>query len=711
MRLLPLALIGAATVSTSAIAQDIPVPAYPETRTVDVVERLFGEQIADPYRWLEEDVRNSEEVADWVARQNAVTDAYLAQLPERGWFTDKLSRLLDYERFGTPYRKGNLVFYSYNPGLADQDVLMVKPAGGVVLDDEGKVLLDPNTWSEDGTIALGGWSPSKNAKVLAYAIQEAGSDWRRIEFLDLATGEKLDDTIVWTKNSSVSWVDDQSFFYVRYPEPAEGEDFQARAQNPMVYRHNLGEPQSADELVFATPDQPDLLHGIGTSKDGRLLFILSSDGSGTGNHLRIRSLADLTRDPVIVSDSMEHEWNVLGSHGDMVWLVTNHDAPLRRMVKLDMATAEMVTIVAEAEDNLEDVEILGDRIVANYLHDVKSQLKLFTLDGVPAGEVALPGIGSVGGMSGEIGEEDAWFTFSSFNRPADVFKLDLASGQTHSVVDRALGFDPESIKVEQVFYTSPDGTRVPMFIVRRADSTGPAPTLLYAYGGFGVTMNPAYSSTRMAWIQAGGTYALANIRGGNEYGTAWHDAARGPKRENAFADFIAAGEWLKANGITGPEQLAIMGGSNGGLLMGVVTNRRPDLFDAVVPQVGVMDMLRFDRWGYGRSWAVDYGYPDREEDFRVLRAYSPYHNIRDGVDYPAMLVTTADTDDRVIPGHSFKYISAVQAAELGDEPHLIRIETKAGHGAGTPISKTIEEYSDILGFIAHHTGLEPRAAE
>jgi prolyl oligopeptidase len=356
---------------------------------------------------------------------------------------------------------------------------------------------------------------------------------------------------------------------------------------------------------------------------------------------------------------------------------------------------------------MDAARVMGDRIVIDYLEDVKSRLRLFTLDGKPAGEVGLPGIGSVAGLSGEPGESEAWFGFSSFNRPPEVYRLDLATGDSRSIVDRTLGFDPEQFVVEQVFYPSADGTRIPMFIVKRADVTGPAPTLLYAYGGFNVSLPPSFSSTRMAWLQAGGVFALANIRGGGEYGSAWHDAARGPKRENAFADFIAAGEWLKANGITGKNQLAIQGGSNGGLLMGVVTNRRPDLFDAVNADVGVMDMLRFDRWGYGRAWAADYGFPDVEEDFHVLRSYSPYHNVPASGDYPAILVTTADTDDRVIPGHSFKYAAALQAADLGDAPHLIRIETRAGHGAGMPVSKIIEKNADVLGFLAHWTGLQP----
>jgi len=688
--------------------EDAQLPSYPETRRDDVVETIFGEPVADPYRWLETDVRNSAEVADWVARQGAYTNAFLQTLPERDWFAGRLGELLDYERFGVPEKKGDLLFYGYNPGLADQDVLMVKPAGGGV-DAHGKVLLDPNEWSQDGTVALAGWNPSPNAKVLSYSVQEAGSDWNVIRFLDLTTGEELADTIEWVKVGGANWIDDRRFVYARFPEPSEGEDFQVANRNQQVWLHELGQPQSADRLVYATPDRPAMLNGASVSHDGRWLFIYSQDGSTPGNELRILPVDDLDAAPFVVADTMDHQWSVVEAVGERIILRTDKDAPLYRLMVLDMAAAvpEMRELVPQTAHNMDAVRVMGDRIVIDYLEDVKSRLHLFTLDGQPAGQVELPGIGSVAGLSGEVGEDQAWFGFSSFNRPADIFSLNLQSGSTKSILNRELAFDPDDFSVEQIFYASADGTEIPMFVVRRADITGPVPTLLYAYGGFNVSLPPSFSSTRMAWLQAGGAFALANIRGGGEYGSAWHDAARGPKRENAFADFIAAGEWLKANGVTGGDQLAIQGGSNGGLLMGVVTNRRPDLFDAVNPDVGVMDMLRFDRWGYGRAWAADYGFPDKEEDFRVLRGYSPYHNIPESGEYPPILVTTADTDDRVIPGHSFKYAAALHAADLGGSPHLIRIETRAGHGAGMPISKIIDKNADVLGFLAHFTGLVP----
>ena len=690
-------------------AKEASLPSYPETRRDDVVETIFGTNVADPYRWLEADVRNSADVADWVARQSPFTDAYLAKLNEREWFAAKLGEMLDYERFGIPEKKGGLLFYTYNPGLADQDVLLMKPLSGDVLDGNGQVLLDPNEWSDDGTVALAGWNPSAQAKILSYQVQEAGSDWNTIEFLDLATGQKLADRIEWVKTGGAQWIDDRRFVYSRFPEPAEGDDFQVANRNQQIWMHVLGQPQSADRLIYATPDRPAMLHGASVSADGRWLFIYSQDGSVPGNELRILPVEDLAAEPIVVADTMDHQWEVVEAVGDTVILRTDKDAPLYRLMSIDLSAGQpqVEELIAQGQHNMDAARVMGDRIVIDYLEDVKSRLRLFTLDGKPVGEVGLPGIGSVAGLSGEPGESEAWFGFSSFNRPPEVYRLDLATGDSRSIVDRTLGFDPEQFVVEQVFYPSADGTRIPMFIVKRADVTGPAPTLLYAYGGFNVSLPPSFSSTRMAWLQAGGVFALANIRGGGEYGSAWHDAARGPKRENAFADFIAAGEWLKANGVTGGNQLAIQGGSNGGLLMGVVTNRRPELFDVVNADVGVMDMLRFDRWGYGRAWAADYGFPDVEEDFHVLRSYSPYHNVPALGDYPALLVTTADTDDRVIPGHSFKYAAALQHAELGDSPHLIRIETRAGHGAGMPVSKIIGKNADVLGFLAHWTDLQP----
>lgn len=707
---LALTLPVAATANEGEIAKPhAPSMTYPETRREDLVETIFGQDVADPYRWLEQDVRNSEEVAEWVERQSTFTANYLEQLPERDWFAAELARLLNYERVGTPEKAGDYLLYSYNPGLADQNVLMIKPADSAALDAKGKVLIDPSIWSDDGTVALAGWDASPGGRTLAYRMQEGGSDWNTLKFLDIESGVELADELNWLKVSGAVWIDDESFLYARFPAPEAGEDFQVRAENSMIYQHVMGQPQSADRLIYATPDNSDMEHSPWVSDDGRWAVIMSTDSTAFGNQLRVISLTDPEREPIVVSSTMEAQWVPVMVSGDKLLLKTDLDAPRYRIVSFDLSDpdAPVQDVIPQGEDNIVAVMAMGERLAVHTLQDVKSRLALYDLDGTLAADVQLPGIGSVDAMSGDEGQSEAWISFSSFNRPSEVLRLDLATGETSPASERALNFDPDAFVVEQVFYPSKDGTKIPMFIVKREDIVGPAPTLLYAYGGFNVSLTPGYSSTRMAWLQAGGVYALANIRGGGEYGSAWHEAATGPRRVNAFNDFIAAGEWLKANGVTGEKQLAIQGGSNGGLLMGVVTNMRPDLFDAVNAQVGVMDMLRFTRWGYGQSWTVDFGDPAVEDEFQVLRGYSPYHNIPETGVFPPILVTTADTDDRVIPGHSFKYAAALQHADLGDAPHLIRIETKAGHGAGKPISKIIEENADIEAFLAHWTRLVP----
>ncbi len=690
-----------------------PLPPYPATRREDRVEKMHGVEVSDPYRWLEEDVRNSAEVAAWVAKEQAYTEAFLGTLPERATFERSLTSLLNYEIYGSPVERGGKIFYTYNPGLADQDVLMMTSAGAASFDGSGTVLLDPNGLSEDGTTALASWEVSPSGRYLAYMTAQAGSDWTTLRILDIGSGELLEDRLEWLKGGAISWVDDDSFFYSRFPEPAEGQDFQVAALNMKIYRHQLGDKQSSDVVFYETAEQPDLMHGSTISANKRWLIVTSSKAGALGNQLRVFDLHSPASPALTVASGNDTIWVPAGTIADRLYVKTDSDAPRYRLMAIDLNADQphLREVIPQSDDAIENVAVVDGHIAIDFLDDVKSRMQLYDAEGRPTAEVDLPGIGAIGAFHVEPQGSRAWFSFSSFNRPSELFAFDPKTGESHSVVDRKLAFDPADIRIEQVFYPSADGTQIPMFIVKRADSTGPAPTLLYAYGGFNITMSPAYSSTRMAWVQAGGTYALANIRGGGEYGSAWHQAAVGPKRENAFEDFIAAGEWLKANGVTGSGQLAIQGGSNGGLLMGVVTNRRPDLFDAVNPQVGVMDMLRFDRWGYGKYWTSDYGDPADEQDFAVLRGYSPYHNIPSHGVYPPILVTTADTDDRVIPGHSFKYTAALQAADLGSAPHLIRIEAKAGHGAGMPVSKVIAAYADIMGFLAHFTGLDAHGAE
>ena len=693
-------------VATPLAAQEVPLPEYPETRTGEVVETLHGTEVADPYRWLEADVRNDAEVAAWVEAQSQFTDTYLKQLPGNAWFAERIGELLDYERFGIPQKAGEYYFYTRNSGLQNQSPLYVRQG----LEAEPRLLIDPNAWAQDGATALAGWEPSEDGKRLAYAVQDGGTDWRIIRVLDVDTGEQLEDEIRWAKFTGISWLGNEGFFYSRFPEPEEGQDFQALNYNQAVYYHELGTPQSEDRMVFSTPEHPERGHGLGVSDDGRWGFIISSLGTDAKYEVHVIDLEDdsgeWTARPLVTG--FENAWNPIDVIGTKAYFVTNKDAQRYRIVTTDLsaATPEWTTIVPESEQPIDGASIVGDKLIVTYLKDATTRAAVYDLEGNPLDDLALGELGTAGGFGGKAGDPETFYTFTSFNQPGAIYRLNVDTGEKTTFAAPELTFDPAQFVTEQKFYTSKDGTRVPMFIVRRKDVTGPAPTLLYGYGGFDISLTPGFSAARMAWLEAGGAFAMANIRGGGEYGKAWHDGGRLDNKQNVFDDFIAAGEYLKANGYTTPDGLAIQGGSNGGLLVGAVVNQRPDLIDAANAAVGVMDMLRFDRWTAGRYWVDDYGRPSDAEDFKVLRAYSPYHNIQGGVDYPAMLVTTADTDDRVVPGHSFKYAAALQAADAGDKPHLIRIETRAGHGSGKPTDKAIEEGADVLGFLAHWTGLD-----
>jgi prolyl oligopeptidase len=694
----------------TAIEQQMNATQYPETRRGDVVETLFGEEIADPYRWLEEDVRNSEEVAAWVERQNAVTDEHLRQLPARDWFRKRVGELFDFERFSTPYQRGGRYFYTHNSGLQNQSPLYVREG----LEGVQRLLVDPNRWADDGATALDSWLPSPDGSKLLYSVQDGGSDWRILRVLDVDTGETFADEIRWAKFTGLAWVGEEGFLYSCFPEPEAGEDFQALNYNQAVYFHRLGTEQDADELVYATPDNPVVGHSASATSDGRWAIITSHKGTDARYEVHAIDLAARDRlgwQARALVQGFDNSWSAVDSIGGRIWFVTNMEAPLYRVmaIDLDAENPELEEVVPEGDQPIDGASIVGDKLVLSYLQDASSVARIFTLDGKETGELELGGIGSVGGFSGEPGNPETFYSFTSFNRPPTIYRLDMASGERSMFAAPNLVFDPEAILVEQRFYTSKDSTRVPMFIMRRRDiaTSGQAvPTLLYGYGGFDISLTPSFSASRMAWVEAGGAFVVANVRGGGEYGKAWHDGGRLANKQNVFDDFIAAGEFLIGEGIAARDGLAIQGGSNGGLLVGAVSNQRPDLFAAGNAAVGVMDMLRFDRWTAGRYWVDDYGYPDREEDFRMLRAYSPLHNIRRGVDYPALLVTTADTDDRVVPGHSFKYIAALQEAGLGNRPQLIRIETRAGHGSGKPTDKAIAEAADIMGFLAFWTGLE-----
>ena len=685
-----------------------PAFAYPQTRRVDVVEPQFGVNVADPYRWLENDVRNDNEVRAWVAAQNQVTDAYLARLPLRDAFKARMTELYDYERYGIPRKRENHYFYAKNDGLQNQSVLFVRDG----LSGEGRVLIDPNGWSADGATALAEWTPSEDGKLLAFAIQDGGSDWRTVKVMDVATGKIHSDELKWLKfGGGVEWAKDGSgFYYSRFPAPAAGQDFQEQSLNQKIYFHKLGSTQDADRLVYATPDHPDYGHYPTITEDGRWLVVTSAIGTDDRYEVTLIDLTKPSAKPRTLVKGFTNNYSFIGNQGTNFYFVTNHGAPKLKLVAMDVAKAapDAVTVIAEDDATLNGVSLIGGKLVASYLVDAKTEVRVHDTKGALVRKVALPGIGTAGGFGGRADDAETFFSFTSFNRPTSIYRYDVATGTASEWASPPLKFNPDDFTVEQKFYASKDGTRVPMFIVRKKDTTGPVPTVLYGYGGFNVSMTPGYSPTRIAWLERGGAYAVANLRGGGEYGKAWHDAGRLANKQNVFDDFIAAGEYLVSTGITTKDQLAIQGGSNGGLLVGAVINQRPDLFAAAVPAVGVMDMLRFNRWTAGRYWVDDYGYPDRETDFRALLAYSPYHNIKGGRDHPAVLVTTADTDDRVVPGHSFKYISALQAAEgTGSRPHLIRIETRAGHGSGKPTTKIIEEAADVAAFLAEWTSMKP----
>ena len=683
---------------------------YPKTERGPVAETFFGEKVADPYRWLEADVRVDPKVAAWVDEQSKFTDAYLKALPERAAFEQKLMKLFDFERYGLPVKAGKHVFFRHNSGLQNQSVLYVRNADGNG-DSRGgrRVLIDPNGWAKDGATALDEWVPSHDGSKVAYSVQDGGTDWRSIKVIDVETGEVLSDTIEHVKFSRLAWAGNDGIIYSRFPEPKEGEAFQAVSSNQSVWYHKLGTAQSEDRQVHATPDNPRLYHSAEVTHDQRWLVVSTSTGSEKGNAVGVAAIGkgDWKVRPLITS--LADEWTLVEGIGDRLWFMTSKDAPRKAVVMVDLSGAEPVfaPVVSEDEAVLDGARIVGDRLVLNYLRDVKAEMRLAGLDGQGVTKVALPGIGSIAGVVGEPGERQGYFAFSGFTQPATIYAFDATKPTSASVWEAPkLAFDPAQFETQQVFYPSKDGTKIPMFVVRRKDLKGPVPTILYGYGGFNVSILPGYSPARMAWLQTGGAYAVANLRGGGEYGEAWHLAGKGPTKQNVFDDFIAAGEWLKASGVTSKEGLAVEGGSNGGLLVGAVVNQRPDLFAAAHPAVGVMDMLRFDKFTAGREWVFDYGFPEKEADWRLLRSYSPYHNVKAGTPYPAVLVTTADTDDRVVPGHSFKYAAALQAAGLGPKPQLIRIETRAGHGSGKPISKLIEETADVYAFLAHWTGLK-----
>jgi prolyl oligopeptidase len=683
---------------------------YPETRRTDTVEKHFGTAVADPYRWLEGDARRHPEIADWIRAQDALARVHLAALPDRDYFRQRLSALLDHARLTPPEKRGNRYFFTRNPGLDNQAVLVVRE--GAARSD--RVLIDPNGWSEDGATALAEWAVSENGQYVAYATQEGGSDWRTIRVLDVQNGNVLPDEIAWARFTAIAWARHGSgFFYSRFPEPPAENAFEAPVTHHAIYFHALGTTQAEDRLVHATPKGQLRIQTIGVTRDGRYAVISSTPGAG-GNALSIIDLGEPDWTPRPIVETYEHNWAVVGNRGARLLLATDEGAERGKIVTLDLAETELrfVDLVVQLEDGtLNDVAFLGGTLFATYLVDAKTEIRRYLIDGTPDGSIELPGIGTAGGFRGRPDDDEAFFVFTGHNAPTTIYRYDVASGNRTVWAEPKVAIDLDRIAVEQRFYRSKDGTRIPMFVVRRADVQTPVPTILYGYGGYGISMVPYYSPAVLAWVEAGGAYAVANLRGGGEYGKAWHDAGRLANKQNVFDDFIAAAEYLKSEGIATHDGLAIQGESNGGLLVAAVINQRPDLFAAALPGVGVMDMLRFARFTGGQFWIGDYGDPAKEADFRNLLSYSPYHTIRSGTSYPAILVTTADTDDRVVPAHSFKYVAALQATDLGDRPRILRVDTGAGHGAGKPIGKALDELADLWAFAARWTGLNLAASK
>jgi prolyl oligopeptidase len=673
---------------------------YPESARVDQVDDYHGVKVADPYRWLED--LDSEQTRAWVAAQNRVTSAYLAAIPERQAIRKRLTELWNYERYGVPTKHGGRYFFTRNDGLQNQNVLFrVDTLGG-----EAKVVLDPNKLSQDGTVALSGVSVSEDGKLIAYGLSSGGSDWQEWRVREVESGRDLTDHLRWVKFSSAAWThDEKGFFYSRYDEPEEGRQLEEANFYQKLYYHRLGTPQSADELVFQRPDKKEMGFNSMVTEDGRYLIIHAWKGTETENGIYYKDLEAANAPVVELLGDFDASYNFVGNDGPVFWFQTDSAAPRGRAIAIDVRAPgrdRWRELIPQAPETLEGIACLNDTFVALYLKDARSQVRQFDLGGKFLRELPLPGLGSVDGFTGKRADRETFYVFTSFTSPGTIYRYDLEKG-TSSVFrqPKIEGFDPNQYETRQVFYTGKDGTRIPMFLTfkKGLKLDGSNPTFLYGYGGFNISMTPAFSLAHVVWMERGGIYAVANLRGGGEYGEDWHQAGMKLKKQNVFDDFVAASEWLIANGYTSNRKLAIAGYSNGGLLTAASMVQRPDLFGAVIVGVGVLDMLRFHKFTIGWGWTSDYGSPDDPQEFKALYAYSPYHNLKPGTAYPPTLITTADHDDRVVPAHSFKFAAALQRANDGTHPTLIRIETRAGHGGGKPVSKKIEEAADELSFL------------
>jgi prolyl oligopeptidase len=680
-------------------------PVYPKAHTADVVDDYHGTRVADPYRWLENP--DSPETQAWIDAENKITFNFLEQIPARDRLRKRLTELWNFEKYGIPFKEGEHYFYFKNDGLQNQNVLYTLKS----LDGEPTVLLDPNTLSEDGTVALAGMTVSDDGKRLAYGLSISGSDWQEWKVRDIETGKDLDDRVQWVKFSGAAWThDNQGFFYSRYDAPSEKSKLEEVNYYQKLYYHRLGTPQSEDVLIYQRSDHKEWGFSGSVSEDGRYLIVSVWMGTDHRNLVFYKDLSVPNAPVVELINTFEAEYSFIDNDGTRFWFQTNLNAPKGRVIAIDLQQSDRAhwqEVIPESADTLEAVGVLNNQFIASYLKDAYDQVKIFDLNGAFVRDVTLPGIGTVGGFGGKRHDTETFYSFTSFTTPNTIYRYNLVTGESKLFRQPKVNFNPADYETQQVFYNSKDGTKVPMFIVHRKGLKldGNNPTYLYGYGGFNVSLTPSFSVSLLVWLEMGGVYAVPNLRGGGEYGEEWHQAGMKLKKQNVFDDFIAAAEWLISHQYTSPRKLAIGGGSNGGLLVGACMTQRPDLFAAALPAVGVMDMLRFHKFTIGWAWTSEYGSPDNSEEFKKLYSYSPLHNLKPGTRYPATLITTADHDDRVVPAHSFKFAAALQAAHKGDTPVLIRIETKAGHGAGKPTTKLIEEAADRWAFLVKVLGM------
>jgi prolyl oligopeptidase len=693
----------ASILTTLLIAADKPF-AYPPAPKSDQTDDYFGTKVADPYRDLEN--VDADATKKWIEAENKLTFDYLATIPERKKINEKLTALWNYEKFTVPFHEGGRYFFSKNTGLQNQSVVFTSDK----LPDAGKVLIDPNTLSKDGTVALSGIDVTDDGKLMAYGLAVAGSDWQEWKVRDIATGKDLSDDVQWVKFSDAAWKKDGSgFFYSRFDAPASADQLKQANYFHKLYFHKLGTAQSDDALVYERKDHKDWNFNGQVSEDGRFLIVNVSQGTDPKNRIFYKDLQKPDGTVVELLNKQDAFYSFLGSDGNTFWFRTDLAAPRCKIVAIDITKPdEIKTVVPEAADKLEDVELVGDRFIASYLKDAHSAVRLFELSGKPAGEIKLPGLGTASGFKGKRQDTETFYSYVSFTEPATIYRYDMKSGESTVLFRPKVDFKSDDFVTEQVFYSSKDGTKVPMFITSRKglEKNGNNPTMLYGYGGFDASITPSFSPGVATWLEMGGVYAVATLRGGGEYGEEWHLAGTKLRKQNVFDDFIAAGEWLIANKYTSTPKLAIHGRSNGGLLVGAALTQRPDLWGATLPAVGVMDMLRFQKFTIGWAWTSDYGSSDNKDEFEAIYKYSPLQNIKPGTKYPPTLITTADHDDRVFPAHSFKFAATLQAAQAGSAPALIRIETRAGHGAGKPTTKIIEETTDQWAFLVKSLGMK-----